>query len=175
MAKCKFCKKIIDKNTAYAVEHGKAHDYYCSKEEYESMLKEQLKEADFLEEINFAFDVNINIYSNSCWLDIKQAINTLRKTYTREEILWYINNTLEDAVRVIEKKTFDTEFHKIRYLIAILKNNIAEYLRDHPVPAPAESKVEVDYYMAPVKYKPSNQRRALALIELEELEGDSDE
>lgn len=112
--KCRYCGKEINKETSYAVKHGKRNWYYCSFEHSNLTNDEQ-----------------------SFYREVRQIINTTHTVFYKEmkeianvhgykKMLSYIR----EEKRVIEQymqKNFTCEYAKVRYFSAILKNNLADY------------------------------------------------
>ena len=100
--KCRACGNIIDKTTAFCASKGQ---YYCNQEEYDT--KKQL-------------------YSI-----LSEYVNTTNTILHKEMILWgtdykKICNYLQDNRSLFEyamKKNFNSEYAKIRYFSAIIKNS----------------------------------------------------
>lgn len=93
-----------------------------------------------------------------------KEINLLLDVYSYEYILAYLTENKEYITKILEKD-FVSEYAKIRYFAAILKNNLADFRMKEPE---KPRKVEVD--MPIMNYKRRNKRRSLS--EIEESVGD---
>lgn len=141
--KCRACGNIIDKTTAFCASKGQ---YYCNQEEYDT--KKQL-------------------YSI-----LSEYINTTNTILHKEMMLWgtdykKICNYLQDNRSLFEyamKKDFNSEYAKIRYFSAIIKNGI----NDYQPPKPEIIKQCTDEFYEK-KYKPKTRRKCLADYYEEEL------
>ena len=154
--KCKVCGKLNEKDTAYKVSIGKVNTYYCSEKEYldmqkEKQLKKELKDNVYkvIEEIigktvNTALNKEVNI-----WLEVSDY----------KTILEYLKENKAFIVKQMDYKNFDTstEYAKIRYFSAIVKNNIGDF---KPKKAEIIKNVEVEIYET--KSKQSAKRKCLA-------------
>ena len=172
--KCFICGKEVDKKTAFKMPYAtNKNHYYCSEEEYNTFMAEKNKEDKFQLDVRAFFDLDFDITERS-WKEMSAFFSELRKTYSREQILWYIEQNIDKIVSAVQKKEpFSYEFVMYRYIIAIIKNNIKFFISQNPLPDNRVEEVEVDFYMASFdKYKPSKTRRAMSDIE---EEGDDDE
>ena len=170
--KCRVCGKTLKKKDAFVVKVNGKNQYYCNEQEYNDYMAALKSEADFYEEVQYVFDINFCFSNEYSFKRIKQSIKQLLTEYTREQILWFLNNNAAMMNRALDKKEpFPSEYNRVSYVLAIIKNNIRDYLINHPVPYKPAAPVEVNYYMPTViKYRPSNKRRAM--IDIENLGGD---
>lgn len=147
--KCKFCGELNEKDTAYKVAVGKVNTYYCSETEYlESQKEKQLKK-----------EIKNNVYKI-----IEDIIGkTINTTLHKEVSIWLtvsdyntIFEYLKENKSFIEKqmgyKNFDnsTEYAKIRYFSAIVKNNLSDF---KPKKADVIKNVETEIYENNFKQK----------------------
>ena len=130
--KCRYCKANLSTNTAYQVIENKKTAYFCNQEHYENyiaMIERKNKEKDKL-------SVNRDkAYRLICEIiGRKQIINTVlwkewaiwNKVATDETIGQYLKENQAYLSSVIAKLE-DVEFKRIRYLSAILKNELGDY------------------------------------------------
>lgn len=172
--KCFICGKEVDKKTAFKMPYttNKNH-YYCSEEEYNEYKAEKDKDEKFQLDVRAFFDLDFEITNERSWKEMHTFFAELRKSYSREQILWYLEQNIDIIIDAVNKKQpFSYEFVMCRYITAIIKNNIKFYISQNPLPDNQLEEVEVNFYMAPNKYKPSKTRRAMSDIE---EEGDDDE
>lgn len=155
LVKCRGCFNKIDRDLAYKVVVKGVNHYYCNKQEYDEIQKKrQSKDNTFLC-INdiFGYKVTSTV--------LFKEINGLHDTYTYEKILAYLQENQQYLQQVMEKK-FVSEYAKIRYFAAILKNNLADFRLRKP-----EFVKLVDIDMSSSRYKRKKQRKALSEIEQE--------
>ena len=154
--KCRACGKKIEKSNAYAVITDKDRRYYCSKEEVEELAaKQKLK--------NDTYDVICDIFGykvqNSALFKEQKA---WRELCDDEKILAYLQENKDYITNAISRLD-STEFAKIRYFSAILKNSLKDFsvknntkiIEEKPV---LETAIDDDYIM-PVNRKKKTERR----------------
>lgn len=140
---------------AYKVVVKGVNHYYCNKQEYNEIQKrKQSKDNTFLC-INdiFGYKVTSTV--------LFKEINGLHDTYTYEKIFAYLQDNHQYLQQVMEKD-FVSEYAKIRYFSAILKNNLADFKMKE-----AEFVKSIDVDMPSNRYKRKKQRKALSEIEME--------
>lgn len=158
LVKCRLCGTKVDKKEAFKVVVGGKNTYYCNESEYQKVLHEREVKDNTYECINQIFGYKV---LNSA---LFKEINLLLEVYSYEHILAYLIENKEYLTRVL-KKDFTSEYAKIRYFAAILKNNIADFKMEEPEES---KKIEID--MPIINYKRRNKRRSLS--EIEEQVGD---
>lgn len=158
LVKCRQCGTKIDRNDAFKVVVGGKNTYYCNENEYQKIMHDKIIKNNTYECINQIFGYKV---LNSA---LFKEINLLLSVYSYEHILAYLTENKEYITRVLEKD-FTSEYAKIRYFSAILKNNIADFkMEEHE----ESKKIEID--MPIINYKRKNKRRSLS--EIEEQVGD---
>lgn len=158
LVKCRLCGTKVDRNEAFKVVVGGKNTYYCNEAEYQKVLHEREVKDNTYECINQIFGYKV---LNSA---LFKEINLLLEVYSYEHILVYLTENKEYITKVLEKD-FVSEYAKIRYFAAILKNNIADFKMKEP-----EKPKEVNVDMPIINYKRRNKRRSLS--EIEESVGD---
>lgn len=129
----KFYEEIKKPETKTIVET----DYYCSEDEYK---RQERKKADHKE-----------LYETICdILGFKEIVNTIlfkewtewNKVATDAEILAYLKekSNVRNALSLPQISSA-SEFNKIRYISAILKNNLQDYVKDYRKRIVQEKKV----------------------------------
>lgn len=165
-AKCKICGTPLDTNTAYKVtdKNGK-NKYFCSQSEFEA---EEIRKKKAAEDKDRVYRLICDIMGE------KEILNTAlwkekiewNKAFSDEFIAKYLQENKDYLTSAIARLD-SSQFAKIRYLSAILKNSLGDFRpRVVEVEKPKVAVVE-EYYET--KYK-SKTRRAL-----EDLEEDCDE
>ena len=136
--KCKYCKEYIKKQDAYVVASDKCNQYFCSEDHYNLFVKNKENEKQIKINTNKERE---KIYCLICEIiGRKDIVNTFlfkewkewNKVVLNETILQYLEDNksfLHDAVSGIE----NNEFSRIRYLSAILKNNLSDYMTNRTV------------------------------------------
>lgn len=158
LVKCRLCGTKVDRKDAFKVVVGGKNTYYCNESEYQQVLHERELKDNTYECINEIFGYKV---LNSA---LFKEINILLEVYSYEHILAYLNENKNYIEKVLDKD-FVSEYAKIRYFAAILKNNIADFKIKEP-----EKSKEVNVDMPIMNYKRRNKRRSLS--EIEESVGD---
>lgn len=158
LVKCRMCGTKIDRNKAFKVVVGGKNTYYCNEIEYHKVLHERKVKDNTYECINQIFGYKV---LNSA---LFKEINLLLEVYSYEHILAYLTENKEYITNVL-KRDFVSEYAKIRYFAAILKNNIADFKMKEP-----EKPKEIEIDMPIMNYRRKNKRRGLS--EIEEQVGD---
>lgn len=134
MPRCEICKKKLDSQTAYCVEvlvnhrdgsTGITKKYYCNKQEYDQREKQKRDRDNLYRVICEIFGVK-EIINSALWKE-KEEWN---KKNTDYEILSYL---LENKDKISKKMSeiSGSEFGRIRYFSAILKNNLGDYIMNN--------------------------------------------
>lgn len=152
---CRGCGKKVDRDRAYKITQSKTNLYYCSEDEYKKVLAEKEKAQDIRNELQAVIDdifgypvTNTALYKEqSEWSKIKSLDNVVAYLYDNKQ---YISTTLKN-------KSFNSEYGKIRYFSAIIKNSIQSYVPPSPE---IIKRADVEIYDA--KYKPGRKRKCLA-------------
>lgn len=154
--KCRVCGKKIEKQDAYAVITDKDRKYYCSKEELDDFeAKKKLK--------NDIYDIICDIFGykiqNSALFKEQKSWHNLCDD---EKIFAYLQENRDYITNTI-KRLDSSEFAKIRYFSAILKNNLHDFASKNSI-KPIEEKqileiVVDDDYIMPVNRKKKTERR----------------
>lgn len=153
LVKCRQCGTKIDRKTAFKVVVGGKNAYYCNEAEYQKTLHEKEIKTNTYDCINQIFGYKV---LNSA---LFKEINLLLQVYSYEHILAYLMGNKNYITKVLEKD-FVSEYAKIRYFSAIIKNNIADFKMKEP-----EKPREIDVDMPIRNYKRKNKRRSLEEIE----------
>lgn len=158
LVKCRLCSTKVDRKDAFKVVVGGKNTYYCNESEYQQVLHERELKDNTYECINEIFGYKV---LNSA---LFKEINILLEVYSYEHILAYLNENKNYIEKVLDKD-FVSEYAKIRYFAAILKNNIADFKIKEP-----EKSKEMNVDIPIMNYKRRNKRRSLS--EIEESVGD---
>lgn len=159
---CKICKAKGDTDTFYKVIESGANKYFCSKEEYDSHVKEKQKRQKLLEYIAIeVLDYEEGQIVNPVMI---RKINDLNKFYDLEVILETFKESKETIQYWINNKNFTSEYGMVSYTMKIIEGSIndvhAKWKHLQTVKAKQEvSKVDVgilndiDTIKTPVKKK----------------------
>lgn len=165
-AKCRLCGKQLNTTTAHLVisydRNGKEKKaYYCNIEEYEAEERRKEKAATDKDKT----------YRLICEIiGRKGIINTVlwkewaiwNQVATNEVIGQYLEENKNYLINAISKIK-DTEFDRIRYMSAIIKNHIGDYKIKSKVVEKPQVKVDNTFYQPVVTN--NNRRRSLADLE----------
>ena len=166
-AKCKICGEPLDTKTAYKVitldkNNKEKKAYYCSQEEYEADAKKKEKVAADKDKVyRLVCDIiNRKEITNTALFSEWKIWN---KVANNEKIGAYLEENKAYLCSVISRLE-DKEFNRIRYLSAILKNKLGDFIvREKKVEQPKPIvKVEMDYEVVNTN---NNKRRSLADLE----------
>lgn len=128
---CKLCKTKIDKETAYKISTvssttGKVtNTYFCSEAEYQTEEDRKKKAAADKDKVYYLIcDIMgvPEIIHTSLWKE-KQIWN---KAFSDEFIGKYLEENKEELTKAISRAS-DSEYARIRYLSAFLKNNLRDF------------------------------------------------
>lgn len=156
LVKCRLCSTKIERNQAFKVVVGGKNAYYCNEAEYQQVLHDREVKDSTYECVNRIFGYKV---LNSA---LFKEMNIILESYSYDYILAYLKDNEEYITNVL-KKDFNSEYAKIRYFSAILKNNLQDYHM------PIKEEPRVIEYDEPIvhKFHRSKQRRGLAELESE--------
>ena len=115
--KCKICGKWLTNDTAYKITINGKNQYYCTKEEYEHMKKEQ----ETKEECYKYAEELINLPYSAL---MRKKINELAKYYEYEVIYRCFKADRDKISFWVNNKTFNNEHALVSYIMAIISGNI---------------------------------------------------
>ena len=152
--KCKICGKSIDREIAYNVVVKDKNSYYCSEQEYNDVQNNKRQEQElkdntykFIEEI-IGRTTNTILYKEvGIWLTVSNY----------KTILAYLKENKIIIENILSSKSFNTEYAKIRYFSAIVKNNISDF----KLPTPEIIK-HIDTEIYETKFKQKARRKCLS-------------
>lgn len=158
--KCRICKTPHDTKDAYKVVVNNKPQYYCSQEEYEAEESRKKKVAEDKDKVYnlicdmFGYEiVNTQFFAEwTLWNKLKS--NEIIYKYLREN---------EDYLQQICDRSFDTEYQKIRYFSAVLKNSLRDF--KPKVEAVVQPKVVVEETIYEAPTHSLNKRRSLEDLE----------
>lgn len=131
LVKCRCCGNRIDKTNAYVIQKGKSNFYYCNEGEYLTIQsqkeKENQKKKELQEQKNKIYGICCEIFgykiiSSNFW----KEYNSL--PISQDILLLYLTDTKDKLSKALSK-SFDSEYGKIRYFFAIIRNSHADWLQ----------------------------------------------
>ena len=159
---CQICKNKIERDAAYKRVVGKANKYYCSITEFENDLAQKQKIAEDKEKVyRLICDIlgEKDIINTALWKE-KTIWN---KAFTDEIIAKYLMENKDYLTSAVSKLS-GTEYAKIRYVSAVLKNSLRDFKPKIEVVETPRMVVTEEHYET--KYK-SKTRAALEDFEEE--------
>ena len=116
--KCRTCGKYIDKSEAYAVKHGNRNFYYCCEEHSKSRSPRCV----FIDKVN-------EIIGETTNTAFYREMNDVARVYGFPKMIAYLDENDEYLTKTITeyKKNFHSEYARICYFFAILKNNLKDF------------------------------------------------
>ena len=166
---CRICKKKIDRETAYKITKISStteiatNFYYCSEVEYQAEEERKKKAAEDKDRVYYLIcDMFGYEIQNTKFFDEWRYWNKLKNN---ENIYKYLREN-EAYLQQVCNKPFESEYQRIRYFSAILKNSLRDFTPTVEVQDVPKVVVEEHYE---TKYK-AKTRRAL-----EDFEEDDDE
>lgn len=161
LVKCRICNNKVDRAEAYKVVVNGKNNYYCNEQEYDDW-KSKIEIRD--NAYNFIYNIFGHKVTNTV---LYKEVDELGGIYGFNKIFAYLQEKYDYICKVLSKD-FNTEYAKIRYFTAILKNSLADFQYEEKtvIKTPAMDFVKT-------QFKRKNKR--IPLVEYEdECEGDSD-
>lgn len=152
--KCKYCGRKVEKAFAYKIVSGSKNNYYCTRQEYVNSIQANA----FLCNVK---SKSLEILDNTTNTLLFKELKDIANVHGYEKISHYLDDNEDYLYKVIHAKTFSSEYCKIKYFTAIIRNNIGDYVIQEPEPV---RQVEVEIVDLQ-KYKQKKKRRSLADIE----------
>lgn len=156
--KCRACGKKIEKSNAYAVITDKDRRYYCSKEEVDELAARQKIKNDTYDIICDIFGYKVQ---NSALFKEQKL---WKEICDDEKILAYLQEN-KDYITNAVSRLDSSEFAKIRYFSAILKNSLKDFSVQVRARDAEPVKVEADFEMYEPTVSSKRKRRGLSDIE----------
>jgi hypothetical protein len=160
---CQICRKKIEKDTAYKRAVGKTNKYYCSEQEWQEEEDKKKKE---IEDKNKVYNLICDMFGYQIQNSQFFAEWTLWNKLKSNEIIYKYLRENEDYLCRVCDKSFNSEYQKIRYFSAILKNSLRDYKPKVEVVEKPKVVMEEHYE---TKYKPKVRQA------LDDFEEDCDE
>lgn len=116
--KCKNCRTSLTTDIAYKVKEGDKNVYYCSKEEYDTVIKEK---EDKNRCITLLCDVMRIPFAPPILI---KEVNNLKQYYEYEVIIRAIKENGKTLNWFISNNADSSDYAKTRYIITVISNNI---------------------------------------------------
>ena len=159
---CQICKNKIEKDTAYKRVVGKTNKYYCSEQEWQEEENKKKKAAEDKDRVYYLIcDMFGYEIQNSQFFAEWVLWNKLK---TNEDIYKYLREN-EDYLQQICDRAFDSEYQKIRYFSAVLKNSLSDFKPRVEVVDVKKPKVVIDETIYEAPTHTLNKRRSLDNLE----------
>ena len=165
---CRYCKAKIEKKDAFQVHGEKYNTYYCNKECYSNAIakkeetqkikaaskeKKQRKIDPVYEEIADIFGYRIQ--NSALFAEMKLWRGICDDT----KILAYLQEN-RDRIKAAMERASSSEYARIRYISAILKNSLADYNVKNIEAEKTTPGITVDEdYIMPINKKKKTERR----------------
>ena len=162
--KCRICGTPHSTEDAYKIVVNNKNQYYCSQEEYEKDLAQKKKIQEDKDKVYylicdmFGYEIQNTQFFAEWTLWNKLKSNEIIYKYLREN---------EDYLQQICDKSFNSEYQRIRYFSAVLKNSLRDFRPKVEVVEKPKVVATEEHYET--KYKPK------VRLALEDLEEDFDE
>lgn len=143
--KCKYCKKELENPFTVIVNDKKEN--YCSEEEYKFIIREKNCYKKILELCK-----NILGYKTFNTI-VGKEIKELHNEYSYEIIYICIQKYKQDIEIYIDLNDINKEYNKIKYMFAIIKNNIADISLEKKEIKDEKINIE-EFDMFDYRYKP---------------------
>lgn len=143
--KCTYCHTEIDKKDALAIPNGKRNKYYCC-----------LEHVGLANERDIFYQQAQDVIGKTTSSVFYKEMNEIAQVHGFNKMCQYLKVN-ELYLKNAMHKSFKTEFGKIRYFAAILKNNLGNFKYIKPV----ESKEVKPPEIYKANYKRKNERRGM--------------
>lgn len=160
--KCRICGTPHNTEDAYKVVVNNKNQYYCSQEEYEKDLAQKKKIQEDKDKVYylicdmFGYEIQNTQFFAEWTLWNKLKSNEIIYKYLREN---------EDYLQQICDKSFNSEYQRIRYFSAVLKNSLRDFRPKVEVVEKPKPQVKIDETIYEAPTHSLNKRRSLEDLE----------
>ena len=154
--KCQICGKSIDRNLAFKItaKNG-VNKYYCSEKEYNENIKNKAeKKTERSKFLNTVYD--FIGYTNNAALFQEEKLWVQSADYKMLTAFLVKNG---NKIRISMSKNFSSEYAKIRYFSAIIKNGINDFKNQYKEEKTIIKQADTEVY--DIKYKAPPKRKCL--------------
>lgn len=136
LVKCKGCNKKIERDMAYNNRVNTVNNYYCNEKEFLKTNKEKECRKRVFEIVDnvFGYKVINNV--------LKKDLSEICNSYTYALVYDFIYEKGDKIADILSGKDFASEYSKIKYFCAIIKNKIGDYKNTKPKEYKEDIKVE---------------------------------
>ena len=166
------CHEKIEKYCAYPIVLGGTRKvFFLNEQHYHRWQDENTAKRGVINKVEFTpiYELIVDICGGKFdgktivwkeYLTWKEVVND-----DGDKVKWYLIENKKPLSDYLKKKSFQSDFHKIRYLSTIIKNNVAQYRSSEFMSLPLkECKSEVRENTAVIP----NSKKRKSLAELEE-------
>ncbi len=154
LVKCRYCNNKVDRKDAFKVVVDGKNIYYCNEAEYLTVLHDRKIRDDTYECINEIFGYKV---INTA---LFKELSFILGSYSYDQILAYLKENKDYMASVIRQRDYSSEYAKIRYFSAMIKNGIADFkVKEKEAPKQVEVDIPDGYY------KRRQKKRSLSDIE----------
>lgn len=147
LVKCRICKNKIERNEAYKVVVKDKNQYYCNAEEFSEWNREN-------ENRMKSIDLIFELIGETTNTSLMKELSQIAKVHSYTKIANYLETNMFD-LDISMNKEFETEYGKIRYLMAIVKNSIADFKEKEDENEEIVPNVD---FVEEVKYRPTKKK-----------------
>jgi hypothetical protein len=152
LVKCKCHDKPIDRDIAYKVNVRGTNHYYCSEADYNRIVEDKRIKDTLYQNIYQLFGYKV---TNTV---LYKEVGEIANDYSYGLIKDFIDHN-SDRFDMFVRKEFGSEYSKIRYFTAILKNNLRDFKKTlQSLEQPKNTFVEI---VETPKYQQRSRRRPL--------------
>lgn len=124
--KCVACGKKLLTTQAYSMQKGSKNQYFCSEQEYKEYTQKKI----------FAVRDERRLWSIVEYIIDHHTTNYSLKKYIKEWVsepyaVDAIDMYKDDVKDIISRKYFDNEYFMIRYVQAVINNNLYDWIKDY--------------------------------------------
>ena len=138
--KCKYCGKTTTNDIAFCFKDDKNQsNYYCDESEYIESSKQKNNRDEIYNIMNELLEYEV---LTPMW---KKSMNGFLDTYNFKVLKGTLLQN-KDGIRYGLEKNFDNEFFKLKYIEAIIKNNVEKIKKDFKDMEIRKAKVENEVF-----------------------------
>ena len=119
LVKCKKCSEKIDRDSAFKVVVNNKNSYYCDELEYLEVQAEKEARLKVFKQLEKIIGKTTNTVLN-------KEIKIIADVHTHIKLSRYLEDNLQELKAVLNKN-FNSEYAKLKYLFAIIRNNIGDW------------------------------------------------
>lgn len=121
LVKCKGCGNKVERNDAFKIVVKDKNHYYCTAIEYEQI---NIEKESRLKVIDLVFEI-IGETTNT---SIFKELTDISKIHGYKKMLSYMESNMDYLNKAMVTCSGSKEYGRIRYLMAIIKNELGDYI-----------------------------------------------